>query len=97
MSSGEGVGPVDSSARQILAELRKTVVGQETAIRDLATLLAMHSEWFLNPDDDHTAPNALIIGPTGLGKHMRFAGPRRTYTSLSPSSTQPSWAAWALV
>ncbi|WP_314221567.1 AAA family ATPase [Streptomyces zaehneri] len=68
MPSGEGVGPVDSSARQILTELRKTVVGQETAIRDLATLLAMHSEWFSHPDDDHTAPNALIIGPTGVGK-----------------------------
>ncbi|MCQ9135544.1 MULTISPECIES: AAA family ATPase [Streptomyces] len=68
MSAEERVGPIDSSARRILAELRKTVVGQETAIRDLATLLAMHSEWFSKPDDDHTAPNALIIGPTGVGK-----------------------------
>ena len=68
MPSREGNGPVDPLARQILADLRKTVVGQEAAIRDLSTLLAMHSEWFLNPDDDHTAPNALIIGPTGVGK-----------------------------
>jgi len=47
-----------------------SVVGQEVGKRDLATLLAMHVQWFLNGKSDpaHSAPNALIIGPTGVGK-----------------------------
>ena len=55
-------------APEIFAGLHKQVVGQIPAKRDLATLLAMHLEWFSQPDDGHTAPNALIIGPTGVGK-----------------------------
>ncbi|MGW2961363.1 AAA family ATPase [Streptomyces sp. NPDC001220] len=46
------------------------VIGQENGKRDLATLLAMHVQGQVkrpvNPA--HTAPNALIIGPTGVGK-----------------------------
>ncbi|MGW3092266.1 AAA family ATPase [Streptomyces sp. NPDC001102] len=46
------------------------VIGQENGKRDLATLLAMHMQGQakrpINPA--HTAPNALIIGPTGVGK-----------------------------
>jgi ATP-dependent Clp protease ATP-binding subunit ClpX len=38
------------------------------AKRDLATLLAMHLTWFSKADAVHTAPNALVIGPTGVGK-----------------------------
>ena len=57
-------------APQIFEELALGVVGQESGKRDLATLLAMHVQStaieYLNPA--HAAPNALIIGPTGVGK-----------------------------
>jgi ATP-dependent Clp protease ATP-binding subunit ClpX len=58
------------SAQMILDELGRSVVGQESAKRDLSTLLAMHLLWSESepPDMLHTAPNALIIGPTGVGK-----------------------------
>jgi ATP-dependent Clp protease ATP-binding subunit ClpX len=58
-----------TSAPKILKELR-SVIGQRVGKRDLATLLAMHVHWSLSdePDPSQTAPNALIIGPTGVGK-----------------------------
>ena len=52
----------------IYAKLSEKVIGQESAKRNLATLLAMHLAWFARADMDHTAPNALLIGPTGVGK-----------------------------
>lgn len=57
-----------SSADYIYAKLSEKVVGQQHAKRHLATLLAMHLAWFNHADLDHTAPNALLIGPTGVGK-----------------------------
>jgi len=67
-SAEESPQKVPSAAREIFADLNKQVVGQIPAKRDLATLLAMHLQWFSQPNDEHTAPNALIIGPTGVGK-----------------------------
>lgn len=55
-------------ANSIYAKLSEKVIGQEQAKRHLATLLAMHLAWFAKADMDHTAPNALLIGPTGVGK-----------------------------
>ncbi|WP_420312221.1 AAA family ATPase [Streptomyces sp. YS-B37] len=54
----------------IYDQLAVGVVGQETGKRDLATLLAMHVRSLVEGDINlaHTAPNALIIGPTGVGK-----------------------------
>ena len=57
-----------TSAPNIYKALNEKVVGQEVAKRDLATLLAMHLSWFAKADSVHTAPNALVIGPTGVGK-----------------------------
>ena len=57
-----------SSAASIYKAIDERVVGQEIAKRDLATLLAMHLNWFAKADSVHTAPNALVIGPTGVGK-----------------------------
>jgi len=52
----------------ICGELTNNVVGQESAKRQLSTLLAMHLHWFVGHDLSHAAPNALLIGPTGVGK-----------------------------
>jgi ATP-dependent Clp protease ATP-binding subunit ClpX len=70
------VTSVDHATRQtnavrstaIQEAINRKVVGQAAAKRDLATLLAMHLQWFAHPDPEHTAPNALVIGPTGVGK-----------------------------
>ena len=61
---------INYSAREILEGLNQSVIGQIPAKRDLSTLLAMHLLWSESnpPDMQHTAPNALIIGPTGVGK-----------------------------
>lgn len=60
--------PAQINANYIFGRLSSQVVGQDLAQRDLATLLAMHLQWFATQDIAHTAPNALIIGPTGVGK-----------------------------
>jgi ATP-dependent Clp protease ATP-binding subunit ClpX len=52
----------------IRAAIDERVVGQTTAKNDLATLLDMHLQRFSELSSEHTSPNALLIGPTGVGK-----------------------------
>ena len=56
------------TAGDIRKLLDERVVGQESAKAALSHLLAMHLTWFRRPDPLHPAPNALLIGPTGVGK-----------------------------
>jgi len=56
------------TAADVYKAISQRVIGQESAKRNLATLLAMHLAWFSRADLAHTAPNALVIGPTGVGK-----------------------------
>ncbi|MGE6955067.1 AAA family ATPase [Staphylococcus capitis] len=57
-----------TSAREIQSILSRTVVGQERAVHELSTLLAMHLHWFVSADLRHPTPNALLVGPSGVGK-----------------------------
>jgi ATP-dependent Clp protease ATP-binding subunit ClpX len=69
----EGAGkPIPSpprrwTPREIRALLDGYVVGQERAKSELALLLSMHTTWD-GSDTLHKAPNAILIGPTGVGK-----------------------------
>lgn len=56
------------TANDIRAILDERVIGQESAKESLSHLLAMHFSWFMSPDPLHPVPNALLIGPTGVGK-----------------------------
>lgn len=60
--------PDDRSASDIFKQLDPVVKGQGTAKRHLSVLLSMHLSWFNNEDSFHRSPNALLIGPTGVGK-----------------------------
>lgn len=53
---------------EIRAVLDRTVVGQEAGKDALSLLLSIHTRWYHEPDAAHAPPNALIIGPTGVGK-----------------------------
>jgi len=55
-------------AQAIHAELDRFVIGQSTAKLGLSVLLSMHQSWFVQRNPLHKAPNALAIGPTGVGK-----------------------------
>lgn len=58
----------DSSAPAIYDHLIKYVTSQEDALVQLSMLFSMHVRWFASADAQHPAPNALLIGPTGVGK-----------------------------
>src|SRR6476659_3106001 len=56
--------PMDSfplKPRDVFEELRRTVVGQDDAIREIAVALVKHLV-------GHPAPNILLIGNSGSGK-----------------------------
>jgi ATP-dependent Clp protease ATP-binding subunit ClpX len=55
-------------AREIKAALDKAVVGQEQAKVALSVLFSMHTTWAANGSRLHQPPNALVLGPTGVGK-----------------------------
>src|SRR3990172_2659917 len=55
-------------AHDIKAHLDKFVEGQEEAKVRLSVLLSMHLGWFRRQQRLHRAPNAVLIGPTGVGK-----------------------------
>lgn len=59
---------IPESARELRKHLDTKVVGQGDAKSALSELLAIHLSYFRQPDPLHPAPNALIIGPTGVGK-----------------------------
>lgn len=67
-AAGPGSAPV-RTAREIQALLARQVVGQERAIGELSLVLAMHT--LRAPGGG--APNAVIVGPTGVGKTHSLA------------------------
>jgi ATP-dependent Clp protease ATP-binding subunit ClpX len=56
------------SAQQIKKHLDMKVIGQEKAKIQISVLLSMHMNWFKQKSRMHRSPNALIFGPTGVGK-----------------------------
>lgn len=56
------------TAHAIKEHLDTKVIGQELAKKQLAVLLSMHMSWFGHQNRLHRSPNALLIGPTGVGK-----------------------------
>jgi len=56
------------TAQEIKAYLDTMVVGQEDAKIQISVLLSMHMNWFTQENRMHRAPNAIVIGPTGVGK-----------------------------
>ncbi len=56
------------TAQDIKAHLDTKVVGQESAKVQISVLLSMHINWFKNESRMHRAPNAIVLGPTGVGK-----------------------------
>jgi hypothetical protein len=68
--------PLDLSGRAIKAHLDEYVVGQERAKMFLSILFSIHSRRFRRTDTTRqpavdrnpVAPNALLLGPTGVGK-----------------------------
>lgn len=55
-------------ARDIKAHLDDRVVGQEEAKIQISVLLSMHLGWFKHQERLYPSPNAILIGPTGVGK-----------------------------
>ena len=97
--------PDDLSGRAIKAHLDECVVGQERAKMFLSILFSMHSRRFRRTDTtrqpavDHNpvAPNALLLGPTGVGKthsirsaadYLKLPCVIVDSTSLVPSGTR---------
>lgn len=60
--------PHSISAHEIKAHLDTKVVGQELAKIQISVLLSMHLNWFSEENRMHRSPNAIVIGPTGVGK-----------------------------
>ena len=58
-----------SQASDILTALQRLVVGQQAGLQELSLLLAMHA---LGRSGSR-APNAVILGPTGVGKTHALA------------------------
>lgn len=52
----------------IKSHLDKYVVGQEAPKVQISVLLSMHRGWFETQDRMHPSPNAILYGPTGVGK-----------------------------
>ena len=60
----------DLDAKSIKAHLDSKVIGQDAAKRQLSTLFSVHANRIdKNPDLIRT-PNAVVIGPTGVGKTL---------------------------
>ena len=62
----EKVEPI--KAQDIKSYLDTKVIGQETAKVQISVLLSMHMNWFNQKNKMHRSPNALVVGPTGVGK-----------------------------
>jgi len=60
--------PEYAGPHQIKAHLDQFVVGQEAAKTELSTLLSMHLLLSREPGHKLQTPNALLVGPTGVGK-----------------------------
>jgi ATP-dependent Clp protease ATP-binding subunit ClpX len=68
-SAAKGAAPRPRTARAIEARLARRVVGQERAIAELSLVLAMHAV----RTPGVPAPNAVVVGPTGVGKTHSLA------------------------
>lgn len=44
------------------------VKGQDTPKSELSILIALHLSWFKEENRLHPSPNAIVVGPTGVGK-----------------------------
>jgi ATP-dependent Clp protease ATP-binding subunit ClpX len=64
----EAAVPTRVPARQLRAQLETRVVGQDFAKIQLSVLFSMHLGWFENERRLSKSPNAILIGPTGVGK-----------------------------
>lgn len=62
----EKVEPI--KAKDIKNYLDTKVIGQEIAKVQISVLLSMHMNWFKQKNKMHRSPNALVVGPTGVGK-----------------------------
>ena len=63
---------IDKTPRQIVAELDKYVIGQDSAKRAIAVALRNRYRRMQLPKDmqeDISPKNLLMIGPTGVGKN----------------------------
>lgn len=60
--------PKDTRSHVIKAHLDRFVIGQESAKTELSTLLSMHVLFASQPGRMFQTPNALLVGPTGVGK-----------------------------
>lgn len=56
------------TAQDIKEHLDTKVVGQEAAKIQISVLFSMHMNWFRHQERMHRSPNAVLIGPTGVGK-----------------------------
>jgi len=86
--------PPERSAAAINAALDRYVIGQEHAKKEFSVLLSMHLTWFEEQNRLHKPPNAVLIGPTGVGKthSLRTAAEylRIPYTIIDATSLVPS-------
>ena len=67
-SAMESLRPKWISARQLRAHLDTLVVGQVHAKVQLSVLFSMHLSWFNQQRKLSNSPNAILMGPTGVGK-----------------------------
>jgi ATP-dependent Clp protease ATP-binding subunit ClpX len=68
VSNASDGGTKPFSVEDIHKALTHHVKGQEAALTILSVLLSMHMRWFETKVMDHPSPNAIMIGPTGVGK-----------------------------
>lgn len=82
------------TARTIKSHLDTRVVGQDTAKIQLSVLLSMHLGWFRQQNRMHRSPNAILVGPTGVGKThtMRVASEflRLPFVAVDATSLVPA-------
>jgi len=82
------------TAHQIKSYLDTKVVGQERAKTQISVLLSMHMNWFGREERMHRSPNAIILGPTGVGKthSLRVASEylQIPFVSVDTTSLVPS-------
>lgn len=60
--------PEDITPAAIYSKLSSAIKGQEEGKRHLSVILSMHLAWFNGNNSRFRSPNALLIGPTGVGK-----------------------------
>ncbi len=86
--------PSSITAQDIKTHLDTKVVGQELAKIQISILMSMHMNWFKAEERMHRSPNAIVLGPTGVGKThtLRVAGEylKVPFVSVDITSLVPS-------